>query len=128
MFVSSGQDLLDARLFCEEQCQPGSRERRPSRPKTRNRAPISGCRDSVHNLCRCLQQSNLVQAVTSWTQRCCSSTPSGAVYDRHTRVGALFHSIPGSGRSFTTHPGWAQYLSQEAVSQHNWVNEYNLCT
>ena len=33
---------LDVPRFCEEQSQPGGRERRPACPKKRNRAPISG--------------------------------------------------------------------------------------
>ena len=42
---------LDVPRFCEEQSQPGGRERRPGCPKKRNPAPISGGRDCVDTIC-----------------------------------------------------------------------------
>ena len=59
---------LDVPRFCEEQNQPGGRERRTAcQKKTESGPHLWGQGLCSHNLCRCLQQSNVVQAMSSWT-------------------------------------------------------------
>ena len=67
---------LDVPRFCEEQGQPGGRERWPACPKTEWDPYLWRQGLCRHKLCRCRLQSNLVQAVSSWTIAIVSSNVS----------------------------------------------------
>ena len=66
--VSSGQDLTRRpRFWCGAE-QPDGRERRPACQKNVIGPHLWGQGLCRHNLCRCLQHSNLVHAVSSWNK------------------------------------------------------------